>query len=250
MLFALLFAMPLSAAEVTLTANPISGPAPLSTTLEWISVGADLCWRNQTEVPLEGQELVGGIITNTAFNITCESGKNWSRVSWRAPTLRTDETPIPETGTDSLGGFTLQYANSVAGLDTVPVVIRIEDKNITEYFIQNQANDTYYYRVNAFLVNGLTSAWSSTVTNTIAYAFAESTAEVTVTDALGVTIETSAYRLVMRNNGFVLVAVGTVPLNTPCDITQTLLGMNVVPTSEVTWLGTVRPIVVVARCSN
>ena len=235
-------------AEVSLTANPESGPAPLTTTLEWISVGADLCWRNETEVPLQGSEMVGGIITNTAFNISCESGKNWSRVTWRAPTQTTDDTLIPETGEGSLGGYTLQYDTSTTF--TNPTTIRIEDKNTVEYFIENQSNATYYYRVNAFLVNGLTSAWSSTVTNTIAYAFAQDTAEVTVTDALGVTIETTAYRLVMRTNGYSLVAVGTIPLNTPCDMSQTLLGLNVVPTSEVTWLGTVRPIVVVARCSN
>lgn len=249
-ILSLLFAMPLSAAEVTLTANPPSGPAPLTTSLEWYSVGAEVCWRNDTAVPLEGQEQVTGLVATTAFNITCESGKNWSRVHWTPPTQKIDDTPIPEEGEDSLGGYNIRYATSIAGLDESPTVIQIEDKNITEWFIENQSDDTYYYQVNAVLVNGLASAWSSTVTNTINYAFAEDTTEVIVTDAVGVTIEPNAYRLVMRTNGFVLVAVGTVPLNTPCDMNQTLLGMNVVPTSAVTWLGTVRPIVVVARCSN
>lgn len=249
-ILALMFAMPLSAAEVTITANPMSGPAPLSTTVEWVSMGADICWRNETETELQGQEQVTGLLTNTAFNVSCESGKNWSRASWTPPTQRTDNTPIPETGEHSLAGYTLQYATSVAALDTAPVIVQIGDKATTEYFIQNQANNTYYYRINARTVAGQTSAWSELVSNTIAYSFAEDDVEVTVTDALGVTTETTAYRLVMRANGYVLIAVATVPLNTPCDMSQTLLGMNVVPTASVTWLGTVKPIVVVARCSN
>lgn len=45
-------------------------------------------------------------------------------------------------------------------------------------------------------------------------------------------------------------AVGTVPTNTPCDVTQRVNDMFVVPVSAVTWYGNVRPQVVVAKCTD
>jgi hypothetical protein len=58
------------------------------------------------------------------------------------------------------------------------------------------------------------------------------------------------YNVVKRDNGFVLVRVGTAPLNTLCDRTQTVNGYYAIPVSAVTWSGTVKPIVVVAQCSE
>ena len=63
-----------------------------------------------------------------------------------------------------------------------------------------------------------------------------------------VTTEPQVYNVVKKDNGFVLIYVGTVPLNTPCDSNQTVNGKYVVPVSAVTWAGTVKPVVVVGTC--
>ena len=56
------------------------------------------------------------------------------------------------------------------------------------------------------------------------------------------------YDIVKRPDRYVLLPVGRVPAGLPCDPTQGVNGMNVVPVASVTWFGTVRPPVVVAAC--
>lgn len=63
-----------------------------------------------------------------------------------------------------------------------------------------------------------------------------------------VTVATTAYNVIKGTNKLTLVAVGTVPLATACDSTQYVNGYNVVPRAKVTWTGTVKPVVVVAKC--
>jgi hypothetical protein len=92
------------------------------------------------------------------------------------------------------------------------------------------------------------SAFTNAVTNTINFQTASDSVSIDI-QAFG-TFETIVYNLVKRTNGFIFVAVGTVPLNTPCDLAQSVNGYNVVPVASVTWSGTVRPVVVVARCTN
>jgi hypothetical protein len=54
--------------------------------------------------------------------------------------------------------------------------------------------------------------------------------------------------VIKTKNRFVLLPVGTVPANTPCDTTQSVNGHYAVPRDAVTWSGTVEPDVVVAQC--
>jgi hypothetical protein len=79
----------------------------------------------------------------------------------------------------------------------------------------------------------------------------DGTGEVSPTDSSFVTVETTVYNLVKRENGFVMVPVGTVALGTACDITQTVNSYFVVPyvAGQIAWFGTVKPVVVVGSCS-
>lgn len=61
-------------------------------------------------------------------------------------------------------------------------------------------------------------------------------------------IDNKAYVLQIVPDGWVLVYVGTVPIGTTCDENQELLGHHVVPTSQVSWAGTVETLAVVAMC--
>lgn len=58
----------------------------------------------------------------------------------------------------------------------------------------------------------------------------------------------TVFTIIKQPNRFVLLVVGTVPPGTACIPDQSVNGLNVVPTSDVVWTSTSRPIVVVARC--
>lgn len=58
----------------------------------------------------------------------------------------------------------------------------------------------------------------------------------------------TAYTLIKSKDRFVALPVGTIPLGTPCDNTQPVLGFYVVPVDAVKWSGTVRTLAALASC--
>lgn len=238
--------VPAMAATVDITATPSSGPRPLNVTLNWTSQDVDNCVKNGVSVPLVGSEEIIGLTSDTTYNIACTGGKNYTDVSWDAPTTNVDGTPIPPTGLNSLAGFELYYSTSLATVDSATPIIL--GPTLRTYRITGQPNSIYYYKMRAFNVANARSDYTQAVNNTINL--------VSVSDAVTVDVQafvitgTVVYNVVKRNNGFVMVAVGTVPPNTICDPNQSVNGYNVVPVSSVTWSGTVRPVVVVAQCSE
>jgi hypothetical protein len=65
----------------------------------------------------------------------------------------------------------------------------------------------------------------------------------------GLTVtELVAYTVVKQKDRFVMLPVGTIPGSTECDTSQSVNGYYVVPRSVVTWSGSVKPDVVVAKC--
>lgn len=259
---------------VTVSASPLTGPAPLTTTLTWTSTNADTCRRGGIDVPTSGSMQITGVNVDTQYTITCTGGKNYSDVVWIAPTEqltgnrlpdgRCEVKAIPATGPDVLAGFRLVYNTSLAALNmptptgdcggiTQPpptgTIINIMDPAAVTYRVTNQANGDYFYALAALNQAGAISSWAGPATNTINRTSVSASVTVDVTGFS--TTATGVYNVVKRDNGFVLVFVGTAPLNTPCDITQYVNGYNVIPVSAVTsWSGTVRPIVVVAKCST
>lgn len=257
---------------VTVSASPLTGRAPLVTTLTWSSTNADSCRRGNIDVPLSGSMQVT-VTADTQYVITCTGGKNYSDVTWLAPTeqltgvrLATGQCetkPIPTTGTEALGSFRLVYNTSLAAL-AMPAptndcgsitqsppqgtVVNITDPTARSYRVTNQANGDYFYALAALNQGGAISSWAGPATNTINRTSVSASVTVDVTGFS--TTATPVYNVVKRDNGFVLVQVGTVPLNTPCDITQTVNGRYAVPVSAVTWSGSVRTIVVVAQCAQ
>lgn len=65
-----------------------------------------------------------------------------------------------------------------------------------------------------------------------------------------VVIATTAYMELRVPNGFSFLAVGTVPLGTPCDPNQRVNFFNVVDRALVHFTGTIQPQAVVAACSS
>lgn len=183
-------------------------------------------------------------------------------LTWQAPTSSlTGErdasgncitTPIPATGPEALAGFRIVYNTSVAALNLPPpdtdcgkttkpqptgVVVDITNPASRAATISGLPAGTYYFMIAAINNAGAVSFFTGPGSKTIV--------EATPTFS---TIETNVYNVVKRANGFVLVVVGTVPLNTPCDTTQIVNGYNAVLATP-QWSGTVKPIVVVGKCS-
>lgn len=250
---------------VTVTTTPASGPAPLNVTLGWNSTNADTCTEGTVSRPIAGSRVITGVMAPTTFTITCTGGKNYTDVSWTAPTTNSDGTPIPATGPLSLAGFNLYFAKTATAVDTVaPVVI---GPTLRTYRITGQTNSTYYYRLSAVNTAGAEGPKTAVLTNVINRVSVSGTASVSITPPpnppgtvviapeqvppVFSTTYPTVYNIVKKNNGLVLLPVGTVALNTPCDVNTSVNGYNVVPytAGQIKWSGTVKPIVVVAQCS-
>jgi hypothetical protein len=257
---------------VTVTVTPASGPAPLNAVLSWTTTGATECFRGLEPVPLNGSVNHTGIVVDTQYTITCRSGKDYTDITWTAPTEmitgvdgsgNCTYAPVPATGPDALAGFRLVYNTSLAALQVPPktpcggpagpqpvgTVVDIPDPAARSYRVINQPNSDYFYLLAAYNQQGQFSDFTGPVTNKVEALTAMATATLNVESFS--TYETAVYNVVKKNDGFVMVVVGSVPLNTLCIRTQTVNGYYAVPVSKVTsWTGTVRPIVVVAKCKD
>lgn len=66
---------------------------------------------------------------------------------------------------------------------------------------------------------------------------------------LGLATQTAvAYYMIQTADHYIALPVGSIPIGTTCDYTQSINGFYVVPRASVTWYGTVKPLVVVGQC--
>lgn len=165
-----------------------------------------------------------------------------ANVSWTNATLNEDGTPIPETGDNALATTTVKYSECVAGdlggtiLDAT-VNFPLE---AVEIFGLTQGEWCFraYHTNNA----GVSSADSNLSVKTILPPPA--TPQPPVITAVQITV----FTIIKQIDRFVFLPVGTVPEGTECVRTMSINEYNVVPREAVTWSGSVRPAVVVARC--
>jgi hypothetical protein len=150
-------------------------------------------------------------------------------LSWVAPTLRTDGSPLT-----NLAKYRIYYGTDASN----------PDKNIevlvpkTSHAFTNLTGVTYFY-VTAIDSAGLESERAGPVSNVVKTGPA-------APSQLKVTFPT-AYTVVKRVDGFVMLPVGTISVGTVCG-TQRVNDYYVVPRASVTWSGSVKPDVVVAQC--
>jgi hypothetical protein len=272
LLLSLVSSTALAITTVDLVGNPLSGNRPLNVTLTWTSVETDACVRNGVAVATGGTETIIGLTVDTTYTLTCSLGNSYADVTWIAPTTAitgnkladgTCETkPLPATGPEALAGYRIVYNTSLAALAVPPLpttctvptaqpvgtIINISNPASGTYRIQNLPNGPYFVTIAAINNAGGMSTYTNPVSKIVNYQVATDTVSIDVQN-FG-TSETTVYNLVKKTNGFIFVAVGTVPLNTTCDLNQTVNGYYAVPVASVTWTGTVRPVVVVARCVN
>lgn len=153
-------------------------------------------------------------------------------LSWTAPTENTDGTPLTD-----LEGFTVYWGTS-PGVYTTSY--QITDPDATTHLVEDLSPGDWYFTSTAYNSMGVESEYANEATKTITEVIDPPVGFV-VTDGI-------VYDVIKQPNEFRWVAVGTVPLDTPCISTQRVNDRYVVDTANVTWYGNVKPDVVVARC--
>jgi len=95
-----------------------------------------------------------------AFSIAVQQAANGSAtLSWVAPTMRTDGTPL-----NNLAGFRLRYGNSSGNY---PNTITLNNPGLTSYVVGNLASGTWFFVLAAYDSAGLESSNTGPVSKTI-----------------------------------------------------------------------------------
>jgi hypothetical protein len=148
-----------------------------------------------------------------------------------APTQNTDGTPLA-------GAITYKfYRGATAASQTTASPVQTS----CAYTFTGLPAGTHYFAATA-IVGGAESVKTAPVSKVTASVPNPPT-------NLTVGAELVAYTIVQSRDRVALVAVGTVAPGTTCDPLQPVLDKHVIPRGSVTFLGTVRPEVVVASCS-
>jgi hypothetical protein len=159
-------------------------------------------------------------------------------VAWTAPSVYTDGQPIT-AGTPITynlygalqGAPKVQVASALAGLSSVQAV----------------PPGTWCYQVTAVVAN-MESTRSAEGCGVMPVSSAPAPAGTPKVNS--VTTATTVYMELQVHDGFSFLAVGTVPLGTPCDSTQRVNDFSVVPASAVTWTGKIQRLAALAACSS
>ncbi len=203
----------------------INENVPLDNTGDW-SQGIDPACESPTDSPPDPPDMadpIGEVI-----------------LSWLLPTLNEDGTAIPTIGDAALLSTTIEYSICIDGSvgDTrLSVDVPMPDTTWQGSII---TPGDWCFQAYVTNVGGISSAPSNIATKTIL------PAELFLSVS-----ETTAYVLVKQINRLLLVVIGTVPLNTPCDGTQPVLGKHIVDRDLVQYTIPDHPdeFVVVAECA-
>jgi hypothetical protein len=141
-------------------------------------------------------------------------------ITWTPPTQRCDGTALT-----NLAGYSLTYGQRRAELPLTPLSYNVTGLTPGDWWFSLAAVDAAGERSEFVTVNK------------------------TVQPAEFVTLATPAYSVAKSTNRLILIQVGTVPLGTLCDATQSVNGHYAVPYTAVTWSGSTRPKLVMAKCS-
>ena len=173
-------------------------------------------------------------------------------LSWTNATQNEDTSLIPSTDHGALAYTKITYSqcvNNDVDLANATEHLVSADKTTTTISTEGPVGD-YCFRgthVNSF---GTESQLSNlTVKNVTTAGEPRTVTTPLAPSGLSVKGDPTVYTIVRQENRFIMLPVGTVPPNTPCIADQTINGHNAVPIDQVTWSGTVRPVVVVAICS-
>lgn len=242
----------------TFTASSVGGVAPVTTTLAWNVTNVDSCTASGSWTgtrPNPGTQTITGLTASAKYTLTCTAGQvtiGKAALTWTPPSTNDNGTPLT-----NLAGYRIIYGMAA---DVLTSVIEIKDPAAAAYTVDGlTAGQTWYFAMRAFNAAGGESINTGVVSKAIAGSPGKTwtkSIDVTVTPAptipnppTGLQVsQPTAYRLDLLPNAALLVAVGTVPLGTPC-YPEELLGKNRVDNATVKLdSGNARPNVAVATC--
>jgi hypothetical protein len=169
-----------------------------------------------------------------SFNIALAADAD---LSWTAPTQNEDGSVLTD-----LAGYKIYYGTATGTYDLGP--IDIADPTALSYVVTGLANDTtYYFVATAYNTNGVESQYSNEATKTTAPLAPNPPLNLTVNPENG-----TAYTYSISVDKVVMIPIGTVPGNTPCDTTMSMNGLYRVDRDTVDYVGTIQPPVVFADC--
>ncbi|MHC4708747.1 MAG: fibronectin type III domain-containing protein, partial [Planctomycetota bacterium] len=140
-------------------------------------------------------------------------------LNWTAPTTNTDGSPLTD-----LGGYKIYYGPTSGNYTNNQ---DLPDPAASSATVTDLTAGTWYFAVTAYNSTGQESDFSNEASKDIL---------LTPSPPGSLTVANlTAFTIVKQENRFVLVAVGTVPPDTPCDGSQSVNGHYVVDRSVVTW---------------
>ena len=168
-----------------------------------------------------------------AGEIEMPSGSGSVDLRWTPPTENEDGSPLTD-----LAGYRIYYGLDDGG--PYPHADDISDPSAIDYTVERLAAGDWYFVATAYNLANVESAYSGQAARSI-QANPDPPQNLQVVDI-------TVFTVLKRDNRFVLLPVGTVPVGTPCDSEQSVNGRHAVDVAAVQWTGTVRPVVVVADC--
>lgn len=158
-------------------------------------------------------------------------------LSWTPPTQNEDGSPLTD-----LAGYNFYYGTATGVYDQGP--INLPDPTATEYVVTGLANDTtYYFVATAYNTAGTESQYSGEATKTIGPLAPKAPTNLTVNPEDG-----TAYTYSISVDRLVMIPIGTVPGDTPCDTSMSMNGLYRVDRDSVNYVGSIQPPVVFADC--
>lgn len=178
--------------------------------------------------------LIAGLLMSRAAN----AGE--AALTWTNPTLNVDGSAIPASGTGALNGNRVEWGTCSGTAFGTFIGQMSWTAPRTSYTVTGLTPGAYCFRAFAKTQYGESDP-SNVASKTLTPPLPAPPSNLTV-------VNLQVYTVIKQKDRFVLLPVGTVPADTPCDPAQSVNGMNAVPRDAVQWTGTVQDDVVVARC--
>lgn len=161
-------------------------------------------------------------------------------LNWTKPTQNTDGSALTD-GT----GYKVYAAQTAAGLATATPVT-VTGINTLTYTVTGLSAGTWYFGVKTTATSGdsaMTNPASTVIPATAPLPPSGLTASPVV-------IAATAYKLRQAVDGLSLVAIGTIPIGTPCDAQNTVNGYSLVPRAAVKMASAfdTKPLITLASC--
>lgn len=162
-------------------------------------------------------------------------------LTWTNPTKRTDGTALT-----NLASTKVYRASTAAGLSSATAIATVPAP-ATTYTDIAPGGQTWFYATTAVDANGLESAQTNPVSAIVPVSPPNPPTNLTVGSI-------TAFDIVKTPGKLAMLAVGTVPLGTPCDTSNGTISAGrayyAVPAASVTFFGSVKPPVIFASCAG